>query len=99
LLTTRNMDAKPPARPRSRIGSGPDRLPRGRSVLLLVDFISAEDIAAGALAAAKMTAQPQRRLARRGVAEASRGTPFATQPAWVRAARAARMTFQPRSKP
>lgn len=67
------MDAKPPARPRSRIGAGPDRLPRSASVLLLVDFINplqfdgAEDIAAGALAAAKMTAQLKRRFARRGV--------------------------------
>ena len=67
------MDAKPPARPRSRIGAGPDRLPHSRSVLLLVDFINplrfdgAEDIAADALAAAKMTVQLKRRLARRGV--------------------------------
>ena len=67
------MDAKPPARPRSRIGAGPDRLPRSGSVLLLVDFINplqfegAEDIAPGALAAAKMTARLKRRLARRGV--------------------------------
>jgi nicotinamidase-related amidase len=67
------MDAKPPARPRSPIGGGPDRLPRSRSVLLLVDFINplqfvgAEDIAPFALAAAKMTARLKRRLAREGV--------------------------------
>ena len=67
------MDAKPPARPRSRIGGGPDGLPRSGSVLLLVDFINplqfvgAEDIAPCALAAAKMTLRLKRRLARDGV--------------------------------
>jgi nicotinamidase-related amidase len=67
------MDARPPARPRSRIGAAPDALTRSATVLLLVDFINplqfdgAEDIAAAALAAAKMTLRLKRRLAARGV--------------------------------
>lgn len=67
------MDAKPPERPRSRLGAGPDVLKRSRTVLLLVDFINplqfdkAEDIAPAALAAAKMTLRLKRRLGRQGV--------------------------------
>jgi len=65
------LKARPPKRPKSRIGGG--SLPKSATVLLLVDFINpldfpgAEDLAPGALAAAQATTRLKRRLERDGV--------------------------------